>query len=147
MKNWLILSSITMLFFFNACDEYRNLTELEVVDFVIDSCHTELIDGRFIITTDSMYQSVMETFIAPDSVCTNFPLTTIDFSKYSLLGYRKCGSGCETNFYKTVYQDDVNEKYIFEIRVESLGGCEPWICNMNWLLVPALPNGYFVDFL
>ncbi len=147
MKNWLILSTTIVLFLFSACDEYRDLTELQVLDFVIDDCHSELVDGRFIITTDSMYQSVMENFINSDTACLSSTLNNIDFSTYSLFGYRKCGSGCETNFNKALYQDDINEKYILDIKVESIGACEPWVCSMNWILVPALPDGYFVDFL
>lgn len=147
MKNWLTISYIFALFLCNACNEYRNLPELQVLDFVVDSCHTQLIEGRFIITNDSTYQSVMEVFINSDSSCIGSPLTTIDFSTYSLLGYRKCGSGCQTNFIKTVYQDNINEKYILDIQVEEIGGCEPWVCSMNWILVPALPQGYFVEFL
>ena len=147
MKNWLILSAIIATFSFSSCDEYRNFTELQVLDFVVDSCHTQLVDGRFIITSDSIYESVMESFIDSDSACIGYPLTDLDFSTYSLLGCRKCGSGCETNFNKRLYQDDANKKYILEIDVESIGACEPWVCNMNWVLVPALPDWYFVDFL
>ena len=147
MKNWLIIFSISTLFLFSACDEYRNLPELQVLDFVVDDCHTELVNGRFIITNDAIYQSVMEGFINPDSSCVGSSLTTLDFSTYSLLGYRKCGSGCQTNFNKTLYQDEANKKYILDIKVEEIGGCEPWVCSMNWILVPALPEGYFVDFL
>jgi hypothetical protein len=147
MKNWLILFSIIGLFLLNACNDYRNLPELQVLDFVVDDCHTQLVDGRFVITTDSMYEAVMENFINPDSACVGSTLTNFDFLNYSLLAYRKCGSGCETNFNKTLYQDDVNEKYILDIQVKEIGNCEPWRCSMNWLLVPALPDGYFVEFL
>jgi hypothetical protein len=145
MKKLLLIFAVGSSFLFHSCDEYRNFTPLVTFDFVIDNCHRELIDGRFIIATDSLYQEVMETFEVDDT-CTSTSLPSIDFTTYSLLGYYKCGSGCETNFNRKLYLDEENKKYIYDVEVESVGGCEPWVCRMNWVLVPALPDGYFVEF-
>ncbi len=147
-KNILFIGLILMLI--GACTDYSQYPKIDFITFEMDDCHQEIVEGHFAMTSQNQYEEVMAIFLSDDisvSQCQNATLKNIDFDEYSLLGYRKCGSGCETSFEPTVYLDEVNKKYIFEVDVIEKGGCEPWVCSMNWILVPALPKDYFVEFL
>lgn len=143
-----IILFIPFLLLFSCDDNYRYLPQLEVIDFIMDECHSSDIEGRFVVTSDSSYQAVMANFKdGSDTTCHTTLPNPIDFNTYSLLGYKACGSGCEVSFNRKVYQDDENQKYIYDVEVETRGGCEPWICSMNWILIPKMEEDYFVDFL
>ena len=145
-----ILFIVLILTLIGACTDYSQYPVIDCIKFEMDDCHKEMIEGHFAMTSQNQYEEVMVNFL-PDSTnmpqCQQSTLPNIDFNDYSLLGYRVCGSGCETSFEPTVYLDEVNKKYLYGVDVIEKGGCEPWVCSMNWILVPALPTDYFVEFL
>jgi hypothetical protein len=108
---------------------------VESVDF---SCDTPYRNGSFIIDS----QNELDSIINLNSGC-NQP--TIDFSDYTLLGKYAYGS-CVTSYYRNVEVDTTNLKYDFSISTESCGDCDCLCENMNWVLVPKLPEGYAVEF-
>lgn len=137
-----------MIFF--ACNE-DNLPAIEYEDFEVDFCYSYMNDGRYIINDSAEYRTIMETFKL-DTLdfpeCTDsFFLKKIDFKNKTLLGYRICGSGCETIFNREVLLDEANQKYVYKVLVKEVGACEPLRCDMNWVLIPKIPEGYFVEFL
>ena len=135
---------------FFSCKNYTSLPSLEVIPFDTNECYQVVVDGRYVLSDETEYQSVIQTFKV-DSLqfpnCHDILPPIVSFNDYTLLGIRKCGSGCETIFEQNVWLDEPNEKYIFEVKVEEIGSCEPWRCQMNWVLVPRLPDGYMVEFL
>lgn len=69
----------------------------------------------------------------------------IDFSKYSLIGYPVNGQ-CEFEKTIKVYKDSVNNQYIYDLTIQSVGDCKKLVSSHNWVLVPALPINYKVYF-
>ncbi len=71
---------------------------------------------------------------------------TINFDNYSLLGHYASGT-CSVSFIRKVEKDEVNSKYIYTIKIQECGLCEKRNESMNWVLVPALPKNYGVEFI
>jgi hypothetical protein len=149
MKNLYFVAYSAMVILLYACSE-NDLPTIEHNDFEVGFCHSYVHDGRYVIDDTTQYKSVMETFYM-DTLnypeCQDSFLISINFEKKTLLGYRVCGSGCETIFTREVFLDEPNQKYVYEVLVKEVGACEPLRCQMNWVLVPKLPEGYFVEFL
>lgn len=149
MKNLYFVAYSAMIILLCACNE-NSLPTIEHEDFDTGFCYSYINDGRYVIDDTAQYESVMQTF-QMDALdfpeCQDSFLININFEKKTLLGYRLCGSGCETIFKREVLLDEANQKYVYKVLVKEVGACEPLRCTMNWVLVPKLPEGYFVEFL
>lgn len=146
----LLLAAFVFIISFQSCERLSNLPQLEFLEFNSGICHSDIIEGRYVIHNQELYDEIMPQFLVdtldnPD--CMNVVPPSINFDQHTLLGYRVCGSGCETIFTKEVFLDDENMKYIYRILVKEVGACEPYRCAMHWILVPALPKDYFVEFI
>jgi hypothetical protein len=108
---------------------------VESVDF---SCDTPYRDGSFIINS----QNELDSIIDLNSGC-NRP--SIDFAQYTVLG-RYAYASCVGSYYREVVSDTANQQYNYSISVISCGDCDCLCENMNWVLVPKLPEGYAVEF-
>ena len=73
--------------------------------------------------------------------------TEIDFENYTLLSNFASGTGCETYFHKEVLINNEEETVTYTVTVDSVGGCEPYVSNQNWILVEKIPADYSVEFL
>jgi hypothetical protein len=73
-------------------------------------------------------------------------LTSIDFSKYTLLSLYAEGSGCSRSFDEDVRIDHDNMKVVFDIEVVQQGSCEPLVQYRSYILIPKLEDGYTVEF-
>jgi len=77
-----------------------------------------------------------------DSACA---LPTIDFIINSLLG-KTTKFGCDAKFIREVKRNDSEKKYEYKVTVKECGTCKRLGIEFNWVLVPALPSGWTVDF-
>ena len=69
----------------------------------------------------------------------------IDYSQYSLLGVYAQGT-CEAQFVRSVAIDTAAKVVNYTVRVNELGNCERLVEDPNWVLVPAIPGGYDINF-
>lgn len=74
-------------------------------------------------------------------------IPSIDFSQFTLLGQFGGATGCERYFSRRLLIDDGAQKYIYTVRVSECGGCEPFVTQWHWVLVPVLPEEYSVEFV
>lgn len=110
-----------------------------IVDNVeISSCSTPFYTGNFVIDSSSELDSVLQM----NSGCQK---PEIDFTQYTLLG-RYAYAQCTGSYFREVTKDTTNKRYNFTITVESCGSCNCLSQNMNWVLVPKLPENYTVRF-
>lgn len=70
----------------------------------------------------------------------------IDFEQQTLLGLYTYGA-CTASFFRNVEMDSTNTQYIYTVKVESCGSCNYAVINMNWVVVPKLPNEWGVSFI
>lgn len=63
------------------------------------------------------------------------------------MGVYLSGGGCDATFIREVKEDPEEEKYIYTVRMKECGLCEMYIYSMNWVLVPKLPKGWYVEFI
>jgi len=149
-KTIILVLGLSAFILFQSCERLNDLPKIEHLEFNAGECHADIIEGRYVISNQETYDNLMpqfkvDTLNFPD--CTNIMPPNIDFDQYTLLGYRVCGSGCETLFTKEVFLDEINTKYIYRVLVKEVGACEPYRCDMQWILVPTLPKDYYVEFL
>ena len=97
---------------------------------------------EFVINTEIEYQNLPRV----SSQCTNFVLSSIDFSQKTLLGKYASGGGCSIDFVKKVHRDTSNKKIIYTIDVVEQGGCMMFGFSRNWILIPKVPSDYSVEF-
>lgn len=106
-----------------------------------------VIEGDYVIKNMDDFKTLagkmLENSVNGSCDITNLP--SIDFSNYNLLGTHKCGSGCETFFDKSLILEAENTLH-YSVKVREEGACEPWRCNMNWILIDKLPEKMEVVF-
>ncbi len=78
--------------------------------------------------------------------CDTANLPEIDFKQYSLIGKYTQGGGCEVEYNRYLDIDTVNKVYNYTIEVDYESDCDMLIMNMNWALVPTIPDSYTVSF-
>ena len=76
--------------------------------------------------------------------CTSSPLQ-IDFSKYSLIGF-STEFQCEAKIIREVQIDHKNKQCSYSITINECGLCKSMGFSDNLVLIPALPQDYFVVF-
>jgi hypothetical protein len=104
----------------------------------IADCSTPFYIGNFVIDSSTELDSVLQL----NSSCQK---PEIDFTQYTLLG-RYAYAQCTGSYLREVTKDTTNKRYNFTITVESCGSCDCLSQNMNWVLVPKLPENYTVRF-
>jgi len=142
IKAFLIIAVLGILFF--ACN--KNGEECEsviensgIIERSIDfPCNTPFYNGNFVIDSDDDLDSVMNLEV----VCER---PEIDFTQYTLLG-KYAWTEDKGSYYRNVEMDTVNFTYDYTITVKTCGECDCLSQNMNWVLVPKLPEGWSVDF-
>jgi hypothetical protein len=70
---------------------------------------------------------------------------TIDFNQYTVLG-KFAGGKCYVIFERNVFRDDTKKQVIYHIIVHQCGWCDLNNTDMNWVLVPKIPDNYEVVF-
>lgn len=66
--------------------------------------------------------------------------------QYDILGYQKA-TECDVAFAREVIVDDINGTVTYSIKVDECSeGCDQVRVTENYVLVPKIPNGYFVYF-
>ncbi len=144
MNYRLIFILSVILFGFLSCNKDEESCEsviensgiiIESVDFICDIPYR---DNSFIIDS----QNELDSIINLNSGC-NQPI--IDFAQYTLLGNYAYAS-CKGSYYREVTADTTNLQYDYTITVKSCGECDLLYENMNWVLVPKLPDDWTVKF-
>ncbi|MBW8051870.1 MAG: hypothetical protein FVQ77_16345 [Cytophagales bacterium] len=123
------------------CPEgYVEVDNIQIID--LGCCFYDSIE--YIINNDSTYQAVFQPFIDYDST---YILFDIDFIKYTLLGKYMEGT-CSEDFYsKKICKNDANKQYRYTVKLTGKGPiCEMLFHTMNWVIVPKVPDDYYVKF-
>jgi hypothetical protein len=103
----------------------------------------------FVIKKNQQYQALGDTCrrLWMNSVkCDTANLPEIDFANYSLIGIYTDGGGCSVTKEYDLEIDTLNYTYIYFIHRHYEGMCDMLIMDMNWALVPAIPENYEVEF-
>ena len=108
----------------------------------------KLNEKQFIIDNDSSFQALLSKGKGSQSreQCKDEDFPKIDFSQNTLLGLYADGGGCSTGFERNVTKDEGNKVYQYTIKVNECGQCDKLRLDMNWVLVPKLPQDYKVEF-
>ena len=105
------------------------------------ACMIHFVDQKFVIKSqeklDSLYQA---------ETCSQLKKPSIDFEAYTLLGQYVTAGGCEFKTIKEVEKNEDAKTYKYIVTVKSCGLCKMKMFNMNWILVPKLPDDYTVEF-
>lgn len=70
----------------------------------------------------------------------------IDFTQYTLLGKYASG-GCRVVFERNVTRNDSQKNVLYDITVHQCGDCQIYHGEMNWVLIPKIPDDYTVTFV
>lgn len=105
----------------------------------ISACNDPFYSGNFVIQSNQELDSVLNL----NSGC-NIP--EIDFSSYTLLGRYAYTNGTGS-YYRKVESDTANLRYEYTITVKTCEDCSCLNENMNWVLVPRLPDDWNVTFI
>ncbi|MBN2487198.1 MAG: hypothetical protein JXB34_14585 [Bacteroidales bacterium] len=103
-----------------------------------------------IIRSDKQYQALGDScrmLWLSSVMCDTATLPEIDFRKYSLIGKYTSGSGCSVTKAYSLHADTINKTYVYSIHRHYEGTCEMIHSDMNWALVPAIPQDYRVVFI
>jgi len=69
----------------------------------------------------------------------------VDFSTYSILMLRAEGQ-CEIKVIRDLTIDHANKEYVYTVTVKECGFCKKMTSDNQFVLVPAIPDGYTVRF-
>jgi hypothetical protein len=133
-----------LLFVFLSCNKEEEPCESIIQNdgIIVESIHFQCDEpfytGNFVVDSNDQLDSLMNL----NSGC-NQP--EIDFTKYTLLGRYAHTSGTGS-YYRNVVEDTANLRYNYTITVENCGSCTCLSQNMNWVLVPKLPENWTVKF-
>jgi hypothetical protein len=158
MKN--IIPVALMLIFSLSCE--KNTDSPKKPDFSVETVYLDpMYFGRcfvglyppnaneIIIKNNSDYIALGDSCRAlylSSIMCDTANLPAIDFNKYSLIGKLSEGGGCGVEYIRDVTIDTITKTYNYSIEAEYNGTCEMLIMNMNWALVPSIPDDYKVFF-
>jgi hypothetical protein len=121
------------------------LTEEEFQSFP----NQQKISPTFVINDNQQYQQLLQYRRYASQACSQVPLPTIDFSKYTLLGQFTSGDCGTTDFTRTLFRNDALKSYAFTVSpVNSVFTCSsgPPGASMNWIITPKIPSDYQVFF-
>ncbi len=92
-----------------------------------------------VINNDAEYDSIVRK---------RAPLVAaIDFEKYTLLGQHAGGGGCiEPGCKITILRNDIEKKYVYNVRVLQYGSCQLAHLRYQWVLISKILPGYTVEF-
>ncbi len=151
MKNkikLILIFLISFLFLFSCEKEVKNLGLIIQEHDFGDCFHSRPrgdFEKDFVIEYDSSYQAIELSIYNAKSQCLDNPQRVpVDFSKYSLLGKYVC---CDLVKSREVIDDKDNLQYIYKIKKKKSIYHSKGYTNMNWVLVPKLPEGYTVKFV
>jgi hypothetical protein len=102
-------------------------------------------DFDYIINSKEEYEDLQKLGIF-DTEDGKSKITEIDFNKKTLLGKFAKGYGCQTEFKKSVLQDEENKKIIYTIEPITAGFCDKRNISLNWILIPKVSEDYEVSF-
>jgi len=141
---------------------YTNIPEYQQEDGKLG------IEKEHIINTEEEYQALLkyrrswegdcediksETYrrsCESSKQCTSIDLPAIDFNASTLLGKYKTGSCGAKGFKRLLLVDDSNKTYTYEVQARSglfpLSCSGPGLRDMNWIVVPKIPENYTVVF-
>ncbi|MCX6155608.1 MAG: hypothetical protein NT007_15755 [Candidatus Kapabacteria bacterium] len=167
MKATIILSICALILFVhcqtNPTPSIKTQDSIEIVtDTVVinDFCCMSII-GTFPDEQDSGFykikyliqsQQEFDSLITYKCICTKskINLPSIDFTKYNFVGFRVVSDDSTANVNKTLYRDNINNKFIYKIIVNlKIYKIQPDVLlfqTMNWMMVPKLPKGWTFEF-
>ena len=140
-KIFLLFVTLFLLLLFGCrkppSDQGLIVTEMDFGTCIIPSM---LPREEYVIDDSSSYRQLQV-----ENKCSSYTFPFIDFSQHTLLG--KFASGkCKVKFYREVLKNDQSKTYNYTVYIRDKGWCKAEAQNMNWVLVPKLPQGYTVVF-
>jgi len=149
---------IAVIFLFS-CGNEKTCLEQDVstgiiqYDLDLGTCLSKMKQTQYVIRTRDAYlllksqpdTAILRTFA---TLCDTIVLAdSINFTRYSLLGFYAQGTGCSVGFARNVTSNATTKKYTYSIKVAVCGTCGYTDFKMNWVLVPKVPDDYTVDFV
>lgn len=102
------------------------------------------IDSHLVISSQSEFDKFKNEKL---QVCDNKSLPAVDFSKEALLGFKISEIACNIGFKKTIQIDTQAKTYNYVVILDRCTGCNTEITSHNWVVGPAVPSGYKVNFV
>lgn len=157
MKYSILYLIISFLIIINSCTKDCKCSEKERIegDIVqlanLNKCYELLNDTSYIITKYTAYLALsneIDTIYYQNykSYCDTASIDSVDFLKYSLIGYFTEGTGCDIKFHKSFLKDSVQKSYTYLIEKEICGECNTIEFSMNWILVKKVDTTYTFKF-
>jgi len=148
--------TVSLSVFQTACEAESSCENSDTIDGIIDTvydlgnCYQYMRDTSYVISDivefKKLKNEIDSAFYAQNSQCDTAQLIVPDFTKYSLLAYFTEVKACDAAYKRTVLNESALHKYIYTIEIEACGNCTYMIPNMNWVLVPKLPENYTVEY-
>jgi hypothetical protein len=104
---------------------------------------------EIVIKSNREYQNLGDScrILTLSSVrCSEATLPDIDFKHFSLIGIFTSGGGCSAEYGRSLEVDTITKVYHYAVQATYEGDCDMLLMNMNWALVPAIPDDYSVVF-
>lgn len=102
------------------------------------------IDSHLAIQTQAEFDTFKSRKL---KICDNGSLPAVDFSKEVLLGFKISEIACNIGFKKTIMIDTAAKTYNYIVVLDRCTGCNTEITSHNWVVGPAIPAGYKVNFV
>ena len=144
---WSILFSFVILL--NACEKNELVLIEGVESWVIKEDCFNLPVSELVIQDSS---SLAEQLIAHRknvNGCRAYMPPFVDFGQHTLLGLKTEVEACTVSFAKVVFADTKNNTYHYQVTATSTKNSEcdlAILVNMNWVVVPKLPDNFDVSF-
>ncbi len=116
---------------------------LSKYDFGGDCFIFASIDSNLVIRSDSAFKAFKDKRFKN---CNAGTVPAIDFSQHSLLGFLVKVPACNAAFHRKVVIDNNAKIFHYTVSIEKCTGCNQLVSSPNFVLVPAIPNGYKVVF-
>jgi hypothetical protein len=99
------------------------------------------IDEKYIIRDSNAYNDFYEILWQYND-CPDYELPSIDFDKYTLLGYITRTGECD--IIRQVFKNDSDKKIMYHLEITITSNRKILITNYNWMLIPKTPEDYMV---
>lgn len=103
------------------------------------------ISGEHVINNNVDYQNLLLIASAPISDCANYELPTIDFTKYTLIGYISSVGGCQSPEV-TKQITNIDNDCIVDVNIVQQGLCKRGNAIVFWGLIPKIDDNATVQF-
>lgn len=102
------------------------------------------VDTNLIISTTAEFNAYKDAKL---KVCNNGTLPAVDFNQEVLLAFKISEIACNVGFKKSILIDTAAKTYNYIVVLDKCTGCNTEITSHNWVVGPAIPTGFKVNFI